>query len=86
MGCPAVKTDVFFQHVEPFMDYRKTVYEVSDQTIRSNRTDLMLFESFIKKRNLKSITGPAVMDFQVYLKKDRNNSGASVNRKIFGGI
>ena len=83
MGCPALKTDTFFSHVQPFMDYRKTVYEVSDQTIRSNRTDLMLFERFIKKRNLKSITGPAVMDFQVYLKKERNNSGASINRKIF---
>ena len=83
MGCPAVKTDVFFQHVEPFMDYRKTVYEVSDQTIRSNRTDLALFENFIRKRNFTTITGSAVINFQKYLKEERDNSGASVNRKIF---
>jgi site-specific recombinase XerD len=83
MGCPALNTDTFFSHVQPFMEYRKTVYEVSDETLRSNRTDLSLFERFLKKRKINTITGPAVMNFQVYLKKDRNNSGASVNRKIF---
>jgi site-specific recombinase XerD len=83
MGCPALKTDLFFQHVQPFMQYRKTVYEVSEETLRSNRTDLELFERFIRKRKIRTITGPAVMNFQVYLKKERANSGASVNRKIF---
>ena len=70
MGCPAVKTDVFFQHVEPFMDYRKTVYEVSDQTIRSNRIDLALFEGFLRKRNFTTISGSAVINFQKYLKTE----------------
>jgi len=83
MGCPALSTDTFFSHVEPFMEYRKTVYEVSDETLRSNRTDLSLFERFLNKRKINTISGPAVMDFQVYLKKQRDNSGASVNRKIF---
>lgn len=83
MGCPALQTDRFFQHVEPFMEYRKTVYEVSDETLKSNRTDLMLFKAYVEKRNLKAITGPAVMNFQVHLKKERDNSGASINRKIF---
>lgn len=83
MGCPAVKTDYFFSQIEPFMEYRKTVYEVSDETLRSNRTDLSLFERFLKRRKINTITGPAVMDFQVYLKKERDNAGASVNRKIF---
>lgn len=83
MGCPVLQTDHFFQHVEPFMEYRKTVYEVSDETLRSNRTDLMLFKSYVEKQNLKAITGPAVMNFQVHLKKERDNSGASINRKIF---
>ena len=63
MECPALKTEIFFRHVEPFMEYRKTVYEVSDQTIRSNRTDLVLFENFVKERKIRTITGPAVMDF-----------------------
>ena len=83
MGYPALSTDTFFSHVEPFMEYRKTVYEVSDETLRSNRTDLALFERFLKKQKINTITGPAVMNFQVYLKKERDNSGASVNRKIF---
>lgn len=73
----------FFEYVDAFMDYRKTVYEVSDQTLKSNRTDLRLFENFIDNKHHKIIDGPVVMDFQYYLKKDRNNSGRSVNRKIF---
>jgi len=73
----------FFEHVDAFMDYRKTVYEVSDQTIKSNMVDLRLFRGFIKRNKHKTITGPVVMDFQYYLKKDRNNSGRSINRKIF---
>jgi len=83
MGCPALSLDTFFSHVDPFMEYRKTVYEVSDQTIRSNRTDLSLFERFLEKRNIRTITGPAVMNFQAWLKTERDNSGASVNRKIY---
>jgi len=73
----------FFEHIDTFMDYRKTVYEVSDQTIKSNRTDLKLFENFIDNKHHIIIDGPAVMDFQYYLKKDRKNSGQSINRKIF---
>ncbi len=83
MGCPAMKTEVFFQHIQPFIDYRKTVYEVSDQTIRSNSIDLALFEKFIRKRDYQKITGNAVINFQKYLKKERDNSGASINRKLF---
>lgn len=73
----------FFEHVDAFMDYRKTVYEISDQTIKSNRTDLSLFEEFMDKSGHDEIDGPSVMDFQYYLKTERNNSGRSINRKIF---
>ena len=44
---------------------------------------LRLFENFIDNKHHKIIDGPAVIDFQYYLKKDRNNSGRSINRKIF---
>ena len=69
-----VNSAVFFQHVDPFTDYRKTIYDISDETIRSNIIDLRLFEEFIKERNIDSITGPAVMAFQYYLKNDRQNT------------
>lgn len=65
------------------MDYRKTIYDISHETIRSNTIDLRLFEDFIKERNYQTITGPAVMAFQYYLKKERKNRGPSINRKIF---
>ena len=32
--------DTFFDHLESFFDYRSTVYEASQQTIKSNRIDL----------------------------------------------
>jgi site-specific recombinase XerD len=79
----AVAAKDFFEHVDSFMDYRKTVYEVSDQTVKSNRTDLRLFEKFINQRGHNQIDGPSVMDYQYYLKTERKNSGKSINRKIY---
>jgi len=80
---PAVTKEHFFQHIDDFIDYRKTIYETSDQTIRSNRIDLDIFKNFIELKDYQSIDGHAVMDFQYYLKKQRLNCGASMNRKIF---
>ncbi len=79
----AVEAKAFFEHIDAFMDYRKTVYEVSDQTIKSNRADLRLFKGFMDKRGYDRIDGPSVMDYQFYLKRDRRNSGKSINRKIY---
>ena len=78
-----VNTETFFEYTDSFMQYRETVYEISSQTTKSNKTDLKLFENFIFDRKYNKIDGPAVMAFQYYLKKDRNNSGRSINRKIF---
>ena len=79
----AVAAEDFFVHIDKFMDYRKVVYETSDQTLKSNQTDLKLFREFIENQAYSAIDGPAVMDFQYYLKKDRGNTGGSINRKIF---
>ncbi len=79
----AVAATQFFNHIDAFVDYRKTIYETSDETIRSNRIDLNLFEDFVKERKTEFIDGPTVMSFQYHLKKQRNNSGPSINRKIF---
>lgn len=78
-----VAADTFFDHLESFFDYRSTVYEVSQQTIKSNRIDLNLFKDFVDNRIGDTIDGPAVMAFQCYLKKERKNAGGSINRKIF---
>lgn len=72
----------FFCHTDSFFNYRQDIYDVSPQTLKSNRVDLSLFESFISLKNIKSIDGPAVIDFQRYLKHERKNCGASINRKI----
>jgi len=79
----AVTKEHFFNHVEDFMDYRKTIYETSDQTIKSNHIDINLFKDFVDMKNYQYIDGRAVMDFQYYLKQQRLNSGASMNRKLF---
>ncbi len=78
-----VSTDIFFQHMDAFVEYRKVIYEASDQTIKSNSADLKLFQDFIHGKQYEMINGPAVMDFQYYLKKERSNCGGSINRKIF---
>ncbi len=79
----AVGSDLFFEHIEAFFDYRKDIYQVSDQTIKSNRVDLNLFQSFVQDSQYDAISGPAVMQFQYHLKTRRHNCGGSINRKIF---
>jgi len=79
----AVTADDFFQHVDDFFSYRRDIYEISPQTVKSNRVDLDLFKNFIYSQNRQTIDGPAVINFQYYLKKQRQNCGASINRKIF---
>jgi len=79
----AVSKEHFFNHVEKFMEYRKKIYEASDQTIRSNNIDINLFKNFIDMKDYQYIDGHAVMDFQYYLKQQRLNCGSSMNRKIF---
>lgn len=79
----AVNTQHFFQHVDDFMNYRQTVYEISDQTMRSNRIDLDLFENFVKEHRYDAIDGNVAMKFQYHLKVNRENSGGSINRKLF---
>jgi len=78
-----VAAEDFFDHLDSFFDYRRTVYEASEQTIRSNRIDLNLFKDFIDRRHGDMIDGPAIIDFQYYLKRERQNGGGSINRKIF---
>ena len=68
-----VNSTLFFTHTDAFMDYRRDVYEISEQTLRTNSIDLRLFKDFVKERNYEAITGPAVMAYQYYLKKQRLN-------------
>ena len=79
----AVTPSNFFRHIDDFFNYRQDIYEISPQTVKSNRVDLCLFKNFICSQKFKTIDGPAVIDFQYYLKNQRQNCGASINRKIF---
>lgn len=72
----------FFKYVDEFFNYREQVYELSPQTLESNRVDLNLFKNYITQLPKPSINGAVVMDYQYYLKKERDNCGASINRKI----
>lgn len=60
--------DDFFTHLDSFIEYRKTIYEVSEQTLKSNLCDLNLFKQFMEDSGYASITGQSVIDFQTYLK------------------
>ena len=79
----AVEATRFFEHMDDFLDYRKSIYCASKQTLKSNLIDLTLFQRFICGRNYSAIDGPSVMAFQYHLKKERNNIGGSINRKLF---
>ena len=73
----------FFDQLDTFFDYREAIYDVSPQTLKSNRVDLALFENFVAANNIRTINGQAVIGFQYFLKNERKNCGASINRKIF---
>jgi len=60
----AVASNDFFRHFDDFFIYRQDIYEISPQTVKSNRVDLDLFKNFICSKNLRTIDGPAVIDFQ----------------------
>lgn len=77
-----IATD-FFQHIDDFLQYRQDIYEASTQTVKSNRVDLNLFKNFMASSEQKTISGPEMINFQYYLKNQRKNCGASINRKIF---
>lgn len=79
----AVNAQSFFQHVDDFMDYRQTVYDISEQTQRTNRVDLDLFKNFVTDHQFDTIDGNVAMKFQYHLKVKRENSGGSINRKLF---
>ncbi|MBN2009742.1 tyrosine-type recombinase/integrase [candidate division KSB1 bacterium] len=79
----AVSAQQFFGYIESFIEYRTTIYDISEQTVKSNRIDIKLFKDFLDMKDYQLITGKAVMDFQYYLKQQRLNCGASMNRKLF---
>ena len=78
-----VSSEIFFHYIEPYREYRKIVYETSDQTLKGNMIDLNLFKQFIHSNNIGVVDGPAAINFQFYLKKERENCGGSINRKLF---
>ncbi len=79
----AIAAENFFNYVDDFFKYRRDIYEISPQTLKTNRVDLTLFENFINSQDEKTINGPVVIAFQYYLKNQRQNCGSSINRKIF---
>lgn len=79
----AVTANDFFSHIDDFLLYRQDIYEASPQTLKSNRVDLSLFKNFMDSSDQNTISGPAMINFQYYLKNQRKNCGASINRKIF---
>jgi len=79
----AVDFETFSEHVPEFLAYRKTIYEASSQTLKSNLIDLQLFNNFMVERGFNTIDGSSGMAFQYYLKEQRDNCGSSINRKLF---
>jgi|GEM_PF-4916774 len=68
----AVNTKDFFNYIDDYFSYRQSIYEVSRQTVKSNRVDLNLFKHFIGSQHQKTVSGPAGIDSQFYLKNQRH--------------
>ena len=47
------RTEIFSEHIEPFLNYRQRVGYATQATMRSDRIDLKLFENHLLKIELK---------------------------------
>ena len=79
----AIKLTDLKRSIQPFLEYRTSVGYTRSATADSNAIDLKLFTRFMETNGQNSVSGKAVIAFQMYLAKDRNNAPASINRKIF---
>ena len=70
-------------HLQSFLDYRKNLGYARPATARSNTIDLKLFVDFMDEQAYDSVSGKAIIAFQNHLAHKRNNTPASINRKIF---
>ncbi len=77
----SINIKIFRENIDPFVDYRSNLF-ARPSTIQTNLKDLSLFLNFLDMKKIEDIDGPAVIDFQKYLVKQRLNCAASVNRKI----
>lgn len=79
----ALHYDEFFNYIDSFVDDKTTIYESSEQTLKTNIRDIRLFKEFMTAEEKVQITGSLVLRYQRYLKQIRCNCGASINRKLF---
>lgn len=79
----SIHINTFKEHIADFTDYRLNLGYAQPQTVHTNKKDVNLFLSFLEMKNIENIDGPAVIEFQKYLKTQRLNAPASANRKIF---
>jgi site-specific recombinase XerD len=73
----------FKSNISSFLAYRSAVGYSCETTRQSNAVDLKLFADFMDSNNKQTVSGADVIAFQQHLAGVRNNTGASINRKIF---
>lgn len=79
----SIHINTFKEHIADFTDYRLNTGYAQVQTVQSNKKDVNLFLAFLEMKKIENIDGPAVIEFQKYLSRQRLNTPASANRKIF---
>ncbi len=72
----------FDQYLQQYLDERHQVFNHQLSGVDANRRDLNLFSRFCHQTGCNDIDGDAILSFIVWLKHDRANSAAAINRKI----
>ena len=70
----------FINHIDNYC-YLKSCLSHQESTIIAVRKDLGVFVTFLKAKKIRKISGKIIMDFIVYLRKERNNGSGATNRK-----
>jgi site-specific recombinase XerD len=77
-----LKLHHFDQYLQQYLDERHQVFNHQLSGVEANRRDLNLFSQFCHQTGCADIDGDAMLTFIGWLKNDRANNAAAINRKI----
>jgi len=79
-GC--LSAEDFSSRIDEFCRGQVIIWNHRESGVAATALDLRLCARFLGERGLSALNGPALLEFITWLRVDRNNSPASVNRKI----
>ena len=72
----------YTDHLELFTEQLVEVFNHQESGVKAQHCDLRLFETFLIENEITHIDTNTILQFIVYVRKERKNSPESTNRKL----